>query len=65
MSTALIAIVIFGVRAGLGYSASGSYVVYGVIAEALLIWALIPNLRRLREGNERLVGLRAKQKNAA
>jgi glycerol-3-phosphate acyltransferase PlsY len=64
MSTALIAIVIFGVRAGLGYS-PWSYVVYGVIAEALLIWALIPNLRRLREGNERLVGLRAKQKKAA
>jgi acyl phosphate:glycerol-3-phosphate acyltransferase len=36
-----------------------AYVFYGIGSLALLLWALRPNLVRLRKGNERLVGLRA------
>ncbi len=41
------------------------FVLYGIIAEILLIWALRPNIRRLMEGNERPVGLRARRNKAA
>lgn len=56
MSVALTAIVIFGVRAYLGYS-PWIYVLYGVLAELLLIWALRPNLKKLREGTERVISI--------
>ncbi len=37
-----------------------AYVAYGVAAELLMMWALRPNLDRLRRGEERLVGWRAR-----
>ena len=37
------------------------YIIFGVLAESLLIWGLRPNIIRLINGNERLVGFRAKQ----
>lgn len=60
MSVALIAIIIFAIRAWIGAS-PWEYVFYGVMAEALLIWALRPNIRRLLQGSERLVGYRARR----
>jgi glycerol-3-phosphate acyltransferase PlsY len=57
MSVAFFATIIFLVRAIQG-SSPWVYVLYGIIAEAMLIWALRPNIQRLREGNERLHGLR-------
>jgi len=54
MSVALIAIIIFTVRALLGVG-PWAYVLYGVLAELLLIWALRPNLKKLFAGNERIV----------
>ena len=54
MSVALIAIVIFAVRAWLGYG-PWIHVLYGVLAELLLIWALRPNLKKLFAGEERIV----------
>jgi glycerol-3-phosphate acyltransferase PlsY len=60
MSVALIAIVIFAVRAALGLS-PWHYVLFGVLAELLLMWALRPNIKRLFSGNERLHGWRAKR----
>ena len=54
MSVALFAIVIFAIRAWLGLS-PWLYVLYGVLAELLLIWALRPNLRKLFLGQERIV----------
>jgi acyl phosphate:glycerol-3-phosphate acyltransferase len=57
MSIAFFATLVFLVRAIQGYS-PWVYVVYGIIAEGMLIWALRPNIKRLREGNERLHGLR-------
>ena len=61
LSIPLVTIAIFAIRAWLG-AAPWEYVLYGLIAEAILIWALRPNLRRLFNGTERLVGYRAKHK---
>ena len=59
MSVALIATVIFAVRAWMGLS-PWQYILYGVFAEILLIWALRPNIKRLLAGEERLHGWRKK-----
>jgi glycerol-3-phosphate acyltransferase PlsY len=56
MSVAFFAIIIFAVRAALG-SGPWIYVLYGVLAELLLILALLPNIRKLFSGNERVVGI--------
>lgn len=40
------------------------YIVYGVLSELVLLWTLRPNIQRLLNGNERLVGLRAKKRAA-
>ena len=60
MSAALIASAVFAVKAALNGS-PWQYVAYGLLAEILLIWALRPNIRRLIEGKERLVGWRARR----
>ena len=56
ISVGLTAIVVFAVRAWLGYS-PWIYVLYGVLAEILLLWALRPNLKKLISGSERVVGI--------
>ena len=56
MSVALFAIILFAILAALGLS-PWIYVLYGVIAELLLIWALRPNIQKLFAGNERVVGI--------
>ncbi len=58
MSIALLSTLVFGVRAAMGLG-PWEYVVYGLIAEFLVVWALRPNLVRLKQGNERAVGIRA------
>ena len=58
LSIGLMVIVIFGVRAALGLG-SWEYIIYGVVAEILLIWTLLPNIHRLLEGTERRHGLPA------
>ncbi len=64
MSVALIAAIIFAVRAWMGLS-PWQYVLYGILAEGLLVWALRPNIRRLMNGTERLHGWRAKRREKA
>ena len=54
MAVALFAIIVFSVRALL-FDGKWIDVWYGVGAEILLIWALRPNLKKLFEGNERVV----------
>ena len=54
MAVAFFAIIIFAVRAWLGLM-PWIDVLYGVGAEILLVWALRPNLKKLFEGNERVV----------
>lgn len=58
MSIALIATIIFVIRAIEGVS-SWVMVGYGLAALIIVVMALRPNLERLRNGTERMVGLRA------
>jgi glycerol-3-phosphate acyltransferase PlsY len=58
LSIGLMVIIIFGVRAALGLG-PWQYIIYGVVAEILLIWTLRPNISRLMEGTERRHGLPA------
>jgi glycerol-3-phosphate acyltransferase PlsY len=60
MTGPLIAAIIFAVRAWLGLS-PWSHVVYCLIAEVLLLWALRPNIRRLLDGTEHGIGSRARK----
>ena len=53
MAVGLFAIIVFAIRAFQG--GPWIYVWYGVGAEILLMWALRPNLKKLMEGNERIV----------
>lgn len=53
MSVALFAIIVFAVRAVNGFPWVD--VLYGVLAEVILLWALRPNIKSLIEGNERVV----------
>jgi acyl phosphate:glycerol-3-phosphate acyltransferase len=59
LSVGILCILIFGVRAAL-FHGPWQYVLYGVLAELMMIWALLPNLRRLQDGTERRHGLPAK-----
>ena len=52
MSIALISMIVFGVASAMDIL-PWQYVLYGLLAELLLVWALRPNLARLREGTER------------
>lgn len=59
LSIGLLTIIIFGVRAALGLG-PWEYMIYGFLVELLMIFALLPNLKRLREGTERRHGLPVK-----
>ncbi len=59
ISIGLMSMVIFAIRAALGLS-PWEYVLYGFLAEALMLWALRPNLKRLLDGTERRHGLPVK-----
>lgn len=56
MAVAFFAIIAFAIYAALG-DIPWWYVLYGVGAEILLMWALRPNLKKLFEGKERVVGV--------
>jgi len=64
MSTAAMAIIIFGYQAYRG-ALPWEYILYGVLAEIVLMIALQPNIVRLLHGTERLVGWRARGKDKA
>jgi glycerol-3-phosphate acyltransferase PlsY len=51
--------VLFAIRA-LVAKAPWEFAVYGILAGTLVVWALRPNIARLKAGTERLVGPRAK-----
>lgn len=60
MSLPVMAGILLGYRA-LRFGTPWEYVVFGVLAELLILWALRPNIRRLLQGQERVVGWRAKK----
>jgi acyl phosphate:glycerol-3-phosphate acyltransferase len=57
MSIAFFTIIIFAWKALQG-NLPWQYILYGVVAEVILIWALRPNIERLKKGTERLHGFR-------
>lgn len=58
LSVAFFAILVFSVRLAIGAPGAGwNDVLYGVIAGALLTWALRPNIKKLFNGTERVVGI--------
>jgi len=56
LSIGLMTMIIFAIRAALGLG-PWEYVLYGLLAELLMVWALRPNLKRLLNGTERRHGL--------
>jgi glycerol-3-phosphate acyltransferase PlsY len=61
LSAPIITIIVFAVLAWMG-KIPWEYLVYGILAEILLAWSLRPNIKRLLNGTERLIGLRAKRR---
>lgn len=57
---ALLSTLVFVIRAWVGAS-QWQYALYGLIACVLLAWSLRPNIKRLLNGTERLVGFRARR----
>jgi glycerol-3-phosphate acyltransferase PlsY len=58
LSVAFFAILAFGLRLALGAPGAGwPEVFYGVVAGALLTWALRPNIKKLFNGTERVVSV--------
>ena len=53
-------LVTFVVRAALQADPNWWYAAYAVAATVAVVWALRPNIKRLHEGTERIVGLRAR-----
>ena len=60
MSVPLVAMILFVIRAWQGHS-PWAYVLYCLIVEALLLWALRPNIRSLLDGTERGISWRTKK----
>jgi acyl phosphate:glycerol-3-phosphate acyltransferase len=58
ISVAVSAMIIFITRA-ITAGQPWEFVAYGVLAVCIVLYALRPNIKRLREGTERMVGLRA------
>jgi len=56
MAIGVVVIIIFSIRAYLGYQ-NPIDILYGIIALLLLMWALRPNIKKLLSGNERVVGM--------
>jgi glycerol-3-phosphate acyltransferase PlsY len=61
LSVPFLAGILFALRAALGIG-PWAYVLYAVLVELFVAWALRPNIKRLIRGEERLVGWRAKRK---
>lgn len=58
LSVAFFAILVFAVRLAMDApDASWIYILYGVIAGVLLTWSLRPNIKKLLNGTERVVGI--------
>lgn len=64
LSAPIITAIVFALLAWAG-KLPWEYSIYGILAFFLLAWSLRPNIRRLMNGSERLIGLRAKKAKAA
>jgi glycerol-3-phosphate acyltransferase PlsY len=61
LSMAAVTIVIFAARYFMGTDTTFAYLAGSLVAGAIITWALRPNIRRILDGTERLVGPRAKR----
>jgi glycerol-3-phosphate acyltransferase PlsY len=61
ISIPIVAVLLFAYRTWT-VGSPWQYILYGVIAEVILVWTLRPNIRRLINGTERIVGLRARRR---
>ena len=57
ISVGVSTLLVFGVRAYLGFDTPWLYALYGAIAVLLLVWALRPNIQKLINGTERVVSV--------
>jgi glycerol-3-phosphate acyltransferase PlsY len=67
LAMAIIVPVVFVILYLMGYASfdvTPAYWIGGLIAAAVITWALRPNIKRVINGTERLVGPRARRKNA-
>ena len=62
LSMAAVTITIFAIRYALGIDATLAYLTGSIVAGLVVTWALRPNIRRVLNGTERLVGRRARKK---
>lgn len=62
LSMAAVTIIIFTARYLMGIDATLAYVAGSIVAGLVVTWALRPNIRRVLNGTERLVGRRAKRR---
>ena len=63
LSAPIITTIVFAVMAWTG-KLPWEYVAYGILAGIILAWSLRPNIKRLMNGTERLIGWRAKRAKA-
>lgn len=61
MSVGLVSAIVFITRAALSLN-PWAYAAYGILVEIIVLWALRPNIQRLMNGTERLVGWRAQRR---
>jgi glycerol-3-phosphate acyltransferase PlsY len=61
LSMAAVTITIFAIRYALGIDATLAYLAGSLVAGLVVTWALRPNIRRVLNGTERLVGRRARR----
>lgn len=61
LTMAAIIPIVFAVRYFLGFDPTPAYMVGGIVAALAVTWSLRPNIKRLLNGTERVVGPRAKR----
>lgn len=64
LSMAVATIVVFAARYFTGIDATAAYLVGSIVAGLIITWALRPNIKRVLNGTERVVGPRAKRREA-
>ena len=62
LSMAVVTIIVFAYRYLAGIDATPAYLAGSIVAGLVVTWALRPNIKRVLNGTERLVGPRAKRR---